>query len=187
MRTSGLKLQMAMAVPLLAALCGCQNPHVYTDVSGDPRYNPGGIVGRCFYLREGAYVLKAENQRPRENTYQRLVAGEGQLYPPMSEFESGSWDHGRYRGAKDIVGFVPAGTLVCIQKIVRDESLKDKPVQGVAAILDRRFMNDVLVSRALVHGPDPMAHWTAASAFLAPCEKNVPATQPAGTIRRKGF
>jgi hypothetical protein len=183
MKASGLKLSIAIAVPLLVALGGCQAPHVYTDVSGDPRYNPGGIIGRCFYLRESVYLLKAENQRPRENAYQRLVVPDGKLYPPTSEFESGSWDHSRYRGAKEIVAFVPAGTMVCIRKIVRDQSLEAKPLQGVAAIVNPRFMNDVLVSPTLVQGPDPMTHWTAAGAFLIPCEKNVPATQAATTMR----
>jgi len=183
MKASGLKLSMAIAISLLAVLGGCQAPHVYTDVSGDPQYNPGGIVGRCFYLREGVYLLKAENQRPRENAYQRLVVPDGRLYPPMSEFESGSWDHKRYRGANQIVAVVPAETMMCIRKIVRDESLKGKPLQGVAAIINPRFMNDVLVSPTLVGGPDQLAHWTAASAFLAPCEKNVPATRAAATMR----
>jgi hypothetical protein len=48
---------IALTVPILLAAGGCQITHVYTDVSEDPGYSPGGIVGRCFFLREGAYLL----------------------------------------------------------------------------------------------------------------------------------
>src|SRR5215469_2654237 len=126
----------AIATWLLLMAAGCQNPHVYTDVSGDPQYNPGGIVGRCFYLREGAYLLAAENQRPKQNAYERLAGADERFYPAMSAFESGTWDRGRYDSAREIVAVVPAGTMVCIRKIVRDESLKDKPLRPVAAIID---------------------------------------------------
>lgn len=167
----------AIAAWLLLLAGGCQNPHVYTDVSGDPRYSPGGIVGRCFYLREGAYLLAAENQRPKQDAYQRLAAADERFYPAMSAFESGTWDRSRYRSAQEIVAVVPAGTMVCIRKIVRDESLKDKPLRPVAAIIDKRFMNPVLLTPTLVQGPDRLAHWSAVEGFLAPCDKAREATQ----------
>lgn len=178
-----LNVTIALTVPILLAAGGCQITHVYTDVSEDPGYSPGGIVGRCFFLREGAYLLKAENQRPKDK-YARLAApGEGP-YPPKSDFESGNWDRSRYRGADQIVAVVPAGTMVCIRKIVRDESLKDKPLEPVAAIIDgQQFMTEVLLSPMLVQGPDRLAHWTAVERFLVPLDKAVLATQRATTTQ----
>jgi hypothetical protein len=172
-----MKSSLAVAVWLLLAAGGCQTPHVYTDMSGDPRFNPGGIVGRCFFLREGAYLLKPENQWPKDQ-YARLAAPDGRLYPLMSAFESGNWDRTRFPSEKEIIAVVPAGTMVCVRKIVRDESLKAKPLQPVAVINDTRFMTHVLLSPLLVNGPDPLAHWTADERFLVPRDQAVPAALP---------
>ena len=57
-----LNVTIALTVPILLAAGGCQITHVYTDVSEDPGSSPGGIVGRCFFLREGAYLLSEAEQ-----------------------------------------------------------------------------------------------------------------------------
>jgi hypothetical protein len=173
---------IAVVVWLLLAAGGCQTAHVYTDVTGDPRFNPGGIVGRCFFLREGAYLLKPQNQRPRDQ-YARLVAPDGRIYPLMSTFESGDWQRPRLASEKQIIAVVPAGTMVCVRKIVRDDSRDDKPLEPVAVINDNRFMSQVLLSPMLVQGPDPLAQWTADERYLVPREHAVPAATQTNGIR----
>jgi hypothetical protein len=173
-----LTVTIAMTMPLLFAAGGCQGPHAYKDVSGDPTYNPGGIVGRCFLLREDGYLVKEKGRRPGK-VYDTIAAPDERFYPPISQYLSGKWDHGRYPSGSRIEVVVPAGTMICIRRIVRDESVNEPRPQPVAAIIDgRQFMDEVLVSQTLVQGPDQWRHWTSVESFLTPCHGMEPETKP---------
>jgi len=158
-------LKVMVVISLAGSVPGC---HQYQDVSRDAHYGGDQIVGRCFTLVKGGYVVL-------EGTSPPYLAAPAIDYPPLVEFRSGRWDRGRYPDGINIRCVVEPGTRIRVEKLVHDIWLESDELRPLAKIVTGPCAGSpIYIGPPMINSPSAgryPAIWSGAenNEFLAPC------------------
>jgi len=118
----------SILILLLVTISGCS---AFRDVTYDPKYRPGDIIGKSFVLREGGYLCKIP---PGGAPFASLEAPDGVNYPKLKDYSGGKLVHAQYRGEGEIDEVLPPGTIICVSSLTRWETFANRSVFAVADI-----------------------------------------------------